>query len=255
MGSIDEAVPKMSRSPAAMRVIPLLIIALLCVLFFLLHLDRYVSLGWLRENRDVLRAYVDDHEVLAAILFVGLYMAISAASVPGSAAMTMAAGFLFGIWVGAAFSVIGAILGASIIFVLARLAIGNALRERAGPFISKMASGFSKHAFSYMLFLRLAPIFPFWAVNLAAAAVGMPFRVFVTSTAIGIIPGSTVFATFGSELDRIFREGGEISVGSVLSPSLTLALMGLAFLSLLPVIARKLKRRGNHVNDNAQPKS
>jgi len=157
--------------------------------------------------------------------------------------MTLAGGFLFGVLVGATLTVIGATLGATLLFLVARSAVGDSLRERAGPFLARMAEGFSKNAFSYLLFLRLVPAFPFWAVNLAAALLGMRLAPFVVATGLGIIPATVVYSAFGAGLGQVFDTGGEVNLKSVFSPTLIAALVGLGLLSLVPVLLRWLRER------------
>ena len=155
--------------------------------------------------------------------------------------MTLAGGFLFGVPVGATLTVIGATTGAALLFVIARSALGDMLRARAGPFLARMAEGFRKDAFSYLLFLRLVPAFPFWAVNLVPALLGMRLAPFVLATALGIIPGTTVFSAFGASLGQVFDAGGEVRLKDVFSPTLIAALAGLGVLSLLPIALRRLR--------------
>lgn len=104
-----------------------------------------------------------------------------------------------------------------------------------------MADGLRKDAFSYLLFLRLVPAFPFWAVTLAPALLGMPLAPYVAATALGIIPGAAVYSAFGSGLGQVFDAGGEARLQDVFSPTLIGALVGLGLLSLLPIVLRRLR--------------
>jgi len=215
----------------------------LIVAAFAFHLDRYLSLDFLRQNRAQLSAYVAEHGLAASLGYVTAYVGVVALSLPGAAIMTLAGGFLFGVLVGATLTVIGATLGATLLFLVARSAVGDSLRERAGPFLARMAEGFSKNAFSYLLFLRLVPAFPFWAVNLAAALLGMRLAPFVVATGLGIIPATVVYSAFGAGLGQVFDTGGEVNLKSVFSPTLIAALVGLGLLSLVPVLLRWLRER------------
>ncbi|MBC5825767.1 MAG: TVP38/TMEM64 family protein [Candidatus Eremiobacteraeota bacterium] len=225
------------------RLAPLLALLALIGAAFVFRLDRYLTLDALRDNRVALAAFVQSHGVAAALGFVLTYAAVVALSLPGATVMTLAGGFLFGVPLGAALSVIGAMAGASLLFLIARSAFGDVLRERAGPFLARMADGFRRDAFSYLLFLRLVPAFPFWAVNLAPALLGMRFPPFVAATALGIIPGTTVYAAFGASLGQLFDAGAEVRLKDVFSPTLIAALIGLGFLSLLPVVLRHMRER------------
>jgi uncharacterized membrane protein YdjX (TVP38/TMEM64 family) len=102
-----------------------------------------------------------------------------------------------------------------------------------------MSDGFSKDAFFYLLFLRLVPAFPFWAVNLAPALLGMRLVPFVIATALGIIPGTVVYTAFGASLGHVFDAGGQVDLKTVFSPTLIAALVGLGLLALLPVVLKR----------------
>jgi uncharacterized membrane protein YdjX (TVP38/TMEM64 family) len=221
------------------RLAPLLVLLVLIAVAFFLRLDRYLTLDALRENRAALTAFVQSHGLAAALGFVLTYIGVVALSVPGATIMTLAGGFLFGVPLGAVLAIIGATAGASSLFLIARTAFGGILQERAGPFIARMADGFRKDAFNYLLFLRLVPVFPFWAVNLAPALLGMRLLPFVAATALGIVPATLVYSAFGASLGHIFDVGAEVSLKDVFSPTLIAALIGLGILSLLPVVLRR----------------
>ncbi|NUJ81282.1 TVP38/TMEM64 family protein [Methylocystis sp. FS] len=224
------------------RVAPLLVLVALVAAAFAFRLDRYLTLEALKDHRALLVVFVESHAFLAAIGFVLTYAAVVALSLPGATIMTLAGGFLFGVPLGATLTVIGATVGATLLFVIARSAFGDLLRQRAGPFLARMAEGFRKDAFSYLLFLRLVPAFPFWAVNLAPALLDMRLAPYVAATALGIIPGTTVYTAFGASLGQVFDAGDDVRLKDVFSPTLIAALVGLGLLSLLPVALRRLRK-------------
>ncbi|WP_166143056.1 TVP38/TMEM64 family protein [Methylosinus sp. RM1] len=223
------------------RLAPLLALAALIAAAVYLRVDQYLTLDALRDNRAALLEFVQSHSVVAACAYVLAYVGVVALSLPGAAVMTLAGGFLFGVPLGATLTIIGATAGATLLFLIARSAAGDVLRERAGPFLARMADGFRKDAFNYLLFLRLVPVFPFWAVNLAPALLGMRLEPFVAATGIGIVPGTLVYAAFGASLGKIFDAGADVRLEDVFSPTLIAALLGLGALSLLPVILRRLR--------------
>lgn len=224
------------------RLLPLAILAGLAASAFAFHLDRVLTLDTLRDNRAALLAFVGANGLAAASGFIALYAAVVALSLPGAAVMTLAGGFLFGAVPGAGLSVVGATIGAASVFLIARSALGETLRRNAGPFLTKMSEGFRRDAFNYLLFLRLVPAFPFWAVNLAPALLGVRFIPFAAATAIGIVPGSLVYAAFGAGLGGIFDSGAHVNPRAIFSPTLIAALVGLGFLALLPTGIRLWRR-------------
>lgn len=221
------------------RLLPLVILLAAIAAAYALGLHRYLTLDALRDNRATLSAYVQQHYLIAALAYMALYTVVVALSLPAGAVLTLAGGLLFGIPWGIVFTVIGATTGATALFLIARSAFGDALKERAGPFLAKMADGFQKDQFNYLLFLRLVPAFPFWAVNLAPALLGMRLAPYVLATALGIIPGTTIFSLFGAGLGDIFDRGAEVSLKSVLNPTLVAALIGMGLLSLMPILIRR----------------
>ncbi len=227
----------------AKRVLIIAIFVALAVAAYALDLRQYLTLESLRDHRAALAAFVEGHGLAAALLFILIYTLAVAFSIPGATIMTLAGGLLFGAILGAFCSVVGATLGASILFLAARTALGDLLRRKAGPFVTQMAKGFERNAFNYLLFLRLVPAFPFWAVNLAAAVLGMGFTRFVLATGLGIIPASFVFSSFGAGLGRVFDAGGAVTLSSALSPQLLAGLIGLGLLALVPVVVARLRRQ------------
>jgi uncharacterized membrane protein YdjX (TVP38/TMEM64 family) len=154
------------------RLLPLAILVILVGVAFAAGLDRYLTFDTLRDNRAILLDLVERHWLITSLGFVLAYTGVVALSLPGATIMTLAGGFLFGVATGSALTVVGATLGATALFLIARTALGDVLRQKAGPFLARMADGFNKDAFNYLLFLRLVPVFPFWAVNLVPAGVG-----------------------------------------------------------------------------------
>jgi uncharacterized membrane protein YdjX (TVP38/TMEM64 family) len=117
--------------------------------------------------------------------------------------LTVAGGLMFGWLLGSLASIVGATIGATIVFLIARTALGEGFNARAAPWLAKLKSGFNQDAFSYLLFLRLVPAFPFWFVNIAPAVLGVPLRTYVVTTFLGIIPGSLALAAAGAGLDSV----------------------------------------------------
>ncbi len=227
------------------RVVPVAVLVLGATAFFALGLDEYVTIEALREHRALLSTFVAENAVVAPLLFIALYALAIAFSLPGGAVMTIAGGFMFGNIVGTVWVVIAATTGATAVFLIAKTALGAALRAKAGPWLKKLEAGFHENALSYLLVLRLIPLFPFFVVNLVPAFIGVRLRTYVIGTAVGIIPGSFVFASVGAGLGSLFdmTMGGEFELSGILTPEIVTALVGLAVLSLLPVAYTKYKAR------------
>ncbi len=232
-----------SRSFSFKRLIPVGILILGLVAFFAFGLNRYLTFDALREHRVALRAWVENQGILAGLIFMAIYAVAIAFSLPGGAVLSITGGFLFGsIW-GTVCIVISATIGATALFLIAKTSFGDVLRAKAGPALQKMQQGFQEGALSYLLVLRLVPLFPFFLVNLVPAFLGVSLRAYIIGTFFGIIPGSFVFATVGAGLGSIFDQGGHFTAAGILTPQIVTALVGLAVLALIPVVYKKLKTR------------
>jgi len=241
------------------RLAPLIVVVLLAVAAYFFIGRGGISLEALIRHRMAIGAFVSEYRVLAVLAYIALYVAAVALSLPGAVFLTLAGGFLFGLPVGATAAVIGATLGATLIFLVARTALGEPLLRRAGPRATQLAQGFREDAFSYLLFLRLVPAFPFFLVNLVPALAGVRLAPFVAATALGIIPGAVVYALAGTGLDSViaaqqaanktcFAAGRTdchmvFDAKDVLTPQLIGALIALGLLALVPVVIKRLRAR------------
>jgi len=228
---------------AARRWLPLAGLVAVALTVYASGLHRQLGITTLQSHRAALQHFVAGHALLAPLAFFLTYAAATALSLPGAVFLTLSAGFLFGTWLGGFLSVLGATAGAVMVFLIARTAFGSALRDRAGPWLQRMEAGFREDAFSYLLVLRLVPLFPFWLVNLVPAFLGVPLATFAFATVVGIIPGALVFAGAGSGLGTVLDRGGQPDLGLILEPRVLWPLLGLAVLALLPVLYRRWRRQ------------
>jgi uncharacterized membrane protein YdjX (TVP38/TMEM64 family) len=222
-------------------------------------LHKELSLETLVRNRALIDEFITARYAMSLAIFVGIYTTAVALSIPAALFLTIAAGALFGPVVGPLVSITGATAGGTIVFLIAKTALGEQLFRRAGPLAGRLADGFQSNAFVYLLVLRLAPVFPFWLVNLAPALFGVPLRTFLAATAIGITPASFAFGFVGNGLDSIIAAQAatykeclaagradcrvNFELGDVVTPELLAALGGLAVVALLPVLVKRLRAR------------
>ncbi len=202
--------------------------------FFLFDGPRFLSLENIRAHRQALTDFTDRH-YLFMLMACGLGYALSTAlSLPSGTVLSLLLGFLFGRWMGTLLIVISATLGATAVFWLARTLLADWARQRIErhALSQKLLAGFQADAFNYLLFLRLVPLFPFWLVNLAPAFTGVALRTYLSTTFIGIMPGSFVFANLGQSLGSIE------SLEQLFSWQTLLALSLLGGLSLIPVLSK-----------------
>ncbi len=227
------------------RLVPLAVLLVGLVGFFALGLDEYAHVEALREHRQSLLDFVERYGVVAGLAFMLAYATVIAFSVPGGVVMTLAGGFLFGTWWGTGYVAVAATVGATVLFVVVKHALGDAVRAKVRPWLGKMEDGFNRNAFSYLLSLRLFAVFPFWVVNLVPAFLGVRLRTYVIATVIGILPATFIFASVGNGLGAILDAGGVPDLGIIRQPKILLPILGLALLALLPVAYQRYKKPKN----------
>jgi uncharacterized membrane protein YdjX (TVP38/TMEM64 family) len=223
------------------RMLPVFLLAAGFISWFALGLDQIFSFAALGENREDLQQLVENHTYLSGLSFLLVYAICVAFSLPAATLLTMAGGFLFGVISGTFLVVLGATLGATCVFLAAKTAFGDVLKKRAGPGLQKLEAGFQEDAFSYLLVLRLVPLFPFFVVNIAPAFFGIRLPVFVITTLFGIIPGAMVYASVGNGIGSIFDRGETPDLGIIFEAEVLLPILGLSFLAMVPVIFKRFR--------------
>jgi uncharacterized membrane protein YdjX (TVP38/TMEM64 family) len=225
------------------RYVPLAALLAAAALAFAFDLHELISFETLQEHDQTLRETVGARPVLSALAYVAGYALVVATALPAAVLMTVAGGYLFGIGLGGGLAVSGATLGALGVFLVARTSLGSRLGAGTRPVFRKLRAGFQEDAWSYLFILRLLPLLPFMVVNVAAAVLGVRFRVYMITTVLGMLPGSFVYASVGNGLGTIIGQGAEPDLNLILQPTILGPLVALAVLALLPVAYKRLKRR------------
>ncbi|MGE0767201.1 MAG: TVP38/TMEM64 family protein [Hyphomicrobiaceae bacterium] len=244
------------------RWLPLIAIAAATGFAFAMGWHEYLSLKTIGLNYDALQGFIASNRAGAIAIFILVYVSVVALSLPGATILTLAGGLLFGWQLAVPIAVVAATLGATVVYLIARTSLGEALAERAGPSIAKLRAGFRENALSYMLFLRLVPVFPFVVVNLAAALLGVPLRTYVIGTFLGIIPGTAAYTVAGAGLASVIdaqnagykaclaRSGADAAVcpykidtSALVTKELVLAFALLGIVALIPIGLKKWKAR------------
>ncbi len=253
-----ESMPTQSRTDSssqsrglARRLLPAAVVGAGLTFAYLMGLHELFDFGAFIDNRERLSGYVQNNLLQASLIYVAVYIAAVAFSFPGASLLTIIGGFVFGWLLAGILTAIAAPIGASIIYLVAKSAVGDFLVEKmkknAGPRIRQLAEGFQADAFSYLLIIRLAPIFPFWVINIAPAIFNVPLRTYFAATAIGILPGTFASAFLGEGIDSVVEAhqaaGTELSVGDLVTPEITFAFVALAVVAMIPPVIKKLRAR------------
>jgi uncharacterized membrane protein YdjX (TVP38/TMEM64 family) len=222
-----------SNSSNGLRMVIVLVLAVAVGAFFYFDLGRLLSLTALQENRNSLLAFTHANFWAAVAIFIGAYAMVAGLSLPGAAILTLAGGFLFGAGLATVLVNVGATTGATVAFLTARYLLRNTVERKFGKWLRPFQEGFAKNAFSYLLTLRLIPLFPFFVVNLVSGLTRVRVGTYVAATALGIIPGSFVYAYAGRQLGTIN------SLKEIASPNVIAAFVLLGLLALVPVLYKK----------------
>ncbi|MGR3463777.1 TVP38/TMEM64 family protein [Limimaricola sp.] len=234
-----------SSRPGWARYLPLAVIGVVALVGAVLLRD-VLSFETLRDNREALIAWRDANYALAVAGFVAAYVVIVAFSLPGATVATLTGGFLFGTFPGVVFNVVGATIGAILIFLAARAGLGRRLSkgmDTSEGRLKKIKDGIHENQWSMLFLLRLLPVVPFFVANLLPALVGVSLGAFAITTFLGIAPGALVFTSVGAGLGTVFAAGETPDLGLIFEPHILLPLLGLAALSALPLVIKAVKGR------------
>lgn len=248
-----------AKGTALKRFGPLVAVAAAMAVVFILGWHNHLTLDNIVAQRDRFHSVLAQHSILSVAAYMAIYVLSVALSLPGGLILTVAGGLLFGSLIGGLAAVVAATAGATIVFLIARTAVGETFSARAGPWLAKLSVGFKEEALSYMLFLRLVPAFPFWFVNIAPAVLGVPLGTYVVGTFLGIIPATFAFASAGAGLDSVVMAAKnehaacmalkgsyacklKIHASSLLTKELILALVLLGLVALIPVVLKRWRK-------------
>lgn len=239
--------PSAPKRPVYIRLWPFYIIIAGLILAVSQGWHTYLTPQALADRAEWLDQMVAQNFVLVFGTFIGLYIACTVFMIPGSV-LTIAGGFLFGLTFGVPATVIGATVGACILFMVAKSSLGSVLRDMMGGFLEKMEKGFKEGYWSYLFTIRLLPIMPFSFANVGPALLGARLRDFALSTFLGIIPATIAYtwlgaAAKGTLLDAASR-GEKIDAPALfgsLAANFFPALMALGIVALIPAIFKRFQ--------------
>ena len=207
--------------------------------FLLFDLGAYLTLEGLKARQEDLATLLNERPVAMIAGFFLLYVATTALSLPGAAVLTLAAGAIFGLWLGLLIVSFASTIGASLAFLSSRYLLRDWVTARFGPRIAAIDRGLAREGALYLLTLRLIPAFPFFLINLAMGLTAMRLVTFYLVSQLGMLPGTLLFVNAGTQLAAIG------STADILSPALigSLVLLGLFPLIAKGIVGRARRRR------------
>ena len=190
---------------------------------------QYLSFSSLKEHQAILSANLESHPTLFRVSYFFVYILVAALSLPGAAALTLAGGFLFGVWEGCLLVSFASTLGATAAFLSSRFLLRESVEKRFAKLLAPIQQGVARDGAFYLLSLRMVPLFPFFVVNLAMGV--MPIRpwTFYWVSQLGMLPGTCAYVNAGTQLSTLE------SPSQILSPSLIIAF---SVLGLFPLVSR-----------------
>jgi uncharacterized membrane protein YdjX (TVP38/TMEM64 family) len=221
----------------------LAVLAALIAAFFVFDLGRYLSLERLQASKAAIDAYRDAHPLLASGAFFGIYVAVTALSLPGAVILTLAGGAVFGLLWGLVLVSFASSIGATLAFLTSRLLLRDAIQARFGDKLKPINDGVRKDGAFYLFTLRLVPVFPFFVINLVMGLTPIGAWTFYWVSQVGMLAGTIVYVNAGTELGKLE------SLAGILSPTLVASFV---LLGLFPLIARKAVEKINARRAQAQ---
>jgi uncharacterized membrane protein YdjX (TVP38/TMEM64 family) len=232
---VNEPHTMSKKAPVAKRYIPLLLLGLVLVAAWASGMLDWFTLQNMQAIRsDVQKIYLDS-PLLTAGGFSLIYATTVALSLPVATPLSLLGGAVFGTGLGTALVAISATLGATVLFLLARSTVGDVLRHRAHRFYDHASKEMNDNTVSYLLFLRLVPVFPFFIVNILPALFAVSLKAFFFTTFFGILPGTFVYVNVGSALGEVTSPSGLVGRQTLLAFTL------LGILALVPVFIKKTR--------------
>ena len=198
---------------------------------FALGIDDYLSLEAFRAQQSELQSFVAGNFGTAVATYFCAYVAVTALSIPGAVVMTLVGGALFGLVTGTVITSFASTIGATLAFLLARFLFRDTVERRFADTAERIANGMRKDGAYYLFTLRLVPIFPFFAINLAMALTRIRVWTFAWVSQVGMLAGTLVYVNAGTQIGRIE------SVGDIASPQL---IGSFVLLGVFPLVTKKV---------------
>ncbi len=213
------------------KILLVLTLVVLIYSFFAFDIAEYLSLDFIKSQQAAIEGYYQAHPLLTAFAFFGLYIAVTALSLPGAAIMTLAGGAIFGLLWGFVIVSFASTIGATLAFLVSRFLLRDTVQSRFGDHLSAINQGVEKEGAFYLFTLRLVPLFPFFIINLLMGLTPIRTSTFYIVSQIGMLAGTLVFVNAGTQLAKID------SLQGILSPGLIFSFI---LLGIFPWIAKKI---------------
>jgi len=231
---------KDSNSKIMQKIIIACVIVLGIVAFRYFDLGQYFTLEYIKASQSKFQALYRENRFLVVGAYMGIYIVVTALSLPGAAVLTLAGGGLFGLMVGTVAVSFASTIGATLACLVSRFLLREWVQNKFGDRLATINNGIEKEGAFYLFSLRLVPIFPFFVINLAMGLTRMRLFTFFWVSQIGMLAGTMVYVNAGKELAKIDSLSGIMSPG-VLSSFIVLGLFPITVKKILALYQTKFK--------------
>lgn len=227
-----------------LRFLPFALLVVLILIVYLTNVHQHLTLENLRKEESRLLDFVQAHPILSPFIFIAVYTISVVLIIPDSTILTLLGGLVFPLPLAIAYSVISETVGATIFFAIFHGAFSKIVFLRERPFIHKMRKKFDKHASTYLIFLRISHVIPYWLTNFSAAYFRVSYKTFIWTTFVGVIPIMYVLAYAGHSLSDVFAIDKKITISDVFTTQLKISLVLMSLLAFVPILYKKfIKKR------------
>ncbi len=213
------------------KILMLLVLVVIIVAFFIFDLGQYLTLDYIKSQQESLNAFYQQNTLTTLITFFAIYVVVTAASLPGAAVMTLAAGAIFGLFTGVILVSFASTIGATCAFIVSRYVLRDTIQQKFPDKLKTINQGIDKDGGFYLFALRLVPAFPFFVINLVMGLTSLKTWTFFWVSQLGMFAGTIVYVNAGTQLAQID------SLSGIASPEI---IVSFALLALLPFIGRKI---------------
>jgi len=209
----------------------IVLIFLMIGLFFVFDAQQYLILESLKGSLADFQSWQAGRPILVGLIFMTFYVLVTALSLPGAAIMTLAAGAMFGLWWGTLLVSFASSIGATLAFLVSRLLLRDWVQQRFADRLKTMNTGIEREGGFYLFTLRLVPIFPFFIINLLMGLTPIKTWTFYWVSQLGMFAGTLVYVNAGTQLAKIDRLAGIMSLELLAS---------FVLLGIFPLLAKKI---------------
>lgn len=230
-------------SKNAKRLIPFGILILLILVVYLSNAHEFFTINWLRTEELRLAKYANAHPILTPLIYLLVYIISVSLVIPDSTILTLLGAMIFPHPEALILAVFSETIGATIFFAIFHTTFSAPIVKKEHIFLQNLRTKFKQNSVSYLLFLRIAHVIPFWLVNVAAAYFRVKYWTFIWTTFVGVIPITFIVTNAGHSLSKAFAENRVMRISDIFTPEVKLALLILGILALSPIIFKKFWHR------------